>query len=116
MVRRLRLAFGPRHGYRCLLAGESLGALLADGARAWDEIASRIFPRFEGDWMRTDGEPLEDSMITGDLYRLQAMLRGLDLIETNRHIWSPGPSARWLLPHATALAHLWGAAERGGND
>ncbi|MHB1536422.1 MAG: hypothetical protein ACYC1D_17800 [Acidimicrobiales bacterium] len=32
-----------------------------------------------------------------------------DLIEASRGTWSAGPSARWLLPRATALAHLWSA-------
>jgi hypothetical protein len=34
------------------------------------------------------------------------VLRGLDLVEYDHPTWRPGPSARTLLPRATALAHL----------
>ena len=52
-------------------------------------------------------EPLNESRTRTELYRFEAVLTGLDLIETTDEASDAGPSARWLLPRATALAHLW---------
>jgi hypothetical protein len=45
--------------------------------------------------------------VSGNLYGLELAMRGLDLVRTSSGTWAAGPSARWLLPRATALAHLW---------
>jgi len=54
-----------------------------------------------------DGRPLTQVDVRLSISRLGPVLRGLDLVGSDWHTWSAGPSARWLLPRATALAHLW---------
>jgi hypothetical protein len=58
-------------------------------------------------WVTSEGRRFDEADIVSNLYGLQAALLGLDLIETSKGVWTAGPSARWLLPRATALAHLW---------
>jgi hypothetical protein len=50
------------------------------------------------------------------LYRVESVLIGLDLIQTSQGTWTAGPSARWLLPRTTAIAHLWSRQSSGGQD
>jgi hypothetical protein len=39
--------------------------------------------------------------------RQSALLRGLDQVQVDWPAWREGPSARWLLPRATALTAIW---------
>jgi hypothetical protein len=57
----------------------------------------------------SQGQRLDEVRVLADLNRLRFVLVGLDQIEASRGTWSAGPSARSLLPRATALAHLWSA-------
>ncbi|MGH9056249.1 MAG: hypothetical protein ACRDYY_10385 [Acidimicrobiales bacterium] len=61
------------------------------------------------DWQGVtgEGEPLAEVHVLASLNRSRAVLIGLDLIAVTSGTWSAGPSARWLLARATALAHLW---------
>jgi hypothetical protein len=106
-VRRLRSWFGPDTSFVSILAGEALASLLAEGPCRAEALATRVFPLLGDRWVTGEGEPLTEDRTLSDLYWLKAPLIGLDLIEVAGGTWSAGPSARWLLPRATALAHLW---------
>jgi hypothetical protein len=55
-----------------------------------------------------NGQPMTVQDVKNALHRLRTTLEGLDLIETHDWgTWGPGPSARTLIPGATALAYLW---------
>ena len=62
------------------------------------ELAPRVFPLLGARWVTAEGEPLSEGGTRTELYRLKAVLTGLDLIETTDGAWGAGPSARWLLP------------------
>lgn len=113
IVRRLRSWFGPDEtSFTAVLAGEAVAALVALGPCDSDALASRVFPRLEGPWMTTEGEPLTERTIELGLHQIGWTLIGLDLVEVGRGAhggtWAPGPSALWLLPRATGLADIWG--------
>ena len=107
VIRRLRSWFGPDESFVSILAGDSLASLVADGPCRPEELAARAFKLLGDRWVTGEGHPLTERRVVKELYRLQAVLVSLDLIEAERDTWSEGPSARWLLPRATALAHLW---------
>ena len=107
VVRRLRSWFSPDDGFISILATDSLASLITDGPCRPQELAPRVFSLIGDRWVTAQGEPLNESRTRTELYRLEAVLTGLDLIETTDGAWDAGPSARWLLPRATALAHLW---------
>jgi hypothetical protein len=107
VVRRLRSWFGPDDGFISILAGEGLASLVADGPCRPEELAARLLPALGGRWVTGQGQPLDEDATRHELYRLQSVLTGLDLIRSEKGNWTAGPSARWLLPRATALSHLW---------
>jgi len=107
VIRRLRAWFGPDDGFVSVLVGESLASLVTEGPCRPEQLAARVFPLLGERWVTGEGEPLTLPRVVTELHRLQAVLTGLDLAETERGTWSAGPSACWLLPRATALAHLW---------
>lgn len=106
VIRRLRSWFGPDEGFTSILTGESLASLATTGPCRPEVLATRVFPLLSDRWVTGEGEPLTERATRSDLYRLEAVLIGLDLIDTTRGAWSAGPSALWLLPRATALAYL----------
>ena len=106
-VRRLRSWFGPDDSFTSVLAGEALGSLVAHGPCRPEVLADRLRPLLGDRWVTGDGEPLDQGGIRSRLYHVQSVLVGLDLVATDKGTWTAGPSARWLLPRATALAHLW---------
>lgn len=109
-IRRLRSWFGPESGFRSILTGESLASLATAGPCRPGELARRIFPLLDSDrWVTSAGEPLTETMLASSLNHSGAVLVGLDLVHEERGIWSAGPSALWLLPRTTGLAHLWAA-------
>ena len=110
VIRRLRSWFSPDDGFISILATDSLASLVTDGPCRPQELAARVFPLIGDRWVTAQGEPLGESGTLTELYRLEAVLTGLDLIETTDGAWAAGPSARWLLPRATALAHLWSSS------
>ena len=107
VVRRLRSWFGPDDGFISILAGEGLASLVADGECRPEDLAARLRPLLGDRWVTSQGEPLDENRTRRELYRLQSVLVGLDLIRADEQTWTAGPSAVWLLPRATALAHLW---------
>jgi hypothetical protein len=107
VVRRLRSWFGPDDGFVAVLAGEAVASLVADGPCGSQELAARLFPRLGHGWMTSGGERLHVAAVRTQLLHLHTVLVGLDLVASDWDTWTAGPSARWLLPRATALAHLW---------
>jgi hypothetical protein len=107
VIRRLRSWFGPDDGFISILAGEGLASLVAEGSCRPDTLAARLLPVLGDRWVTSQGQPLDEDRIRHDLYRIQSVLVALDLIQDDKGTWTAGPSARWLLPRATALAHLW---------
>ena len=107
VIRHLRSWFSPDDGFVSILAGEGIATLVVEGPCRPEILAARLLPVLGDRWVTSEGQPLDQSRIRHELYRLQPVLVGLDLIETDRETWTPGPGARWLLPRATALAHLW---------
>ena len=108
-IRRLRSWFGPSHGFTSLLATDALALLAAEGPRTPEDLAGHLFGLLGDRWVTGHGQPLDQARTLSDLYHLQSVLVGLDLIHTSQRNWTAGPSSRWLLPRATALAHLWSA-------
>lgn len=109
ILRRLRRGLGPDTGFTAQLATDAIGLLAATGPRRLDELAGHLHPLLAHGWTRA-GQPLTATDIRHELAALGALLHGLDLItHTDRwgSNWAPGPSARWLLPRATALADYW---------
>ena len=107
VVRRLRSWFSPDDAFISILATDSLARLVVDGPCRPQELATRVVPLIGDRWVTAQGEPLSEIHIRNALYPLGAVLTGLDLIEITDSAWAAGPSARWLLPRATALAHVW---------
>jgi hypothetical protein len=81
--------------------------LAAEGPRSPKELAGHVLEMLGDRWVTSQGQPLDEAITLSDLHHQRAVLVGLDLIETSQDAWTAGPSARWLLPRATALAHLW---------
>lgn len=109
VIRRLRSWFGPRYGYETVLTTDTLALLAAEGPSEPQDMAGRLLDLLGDRWVTSQGQRLDEVRVLADLNRLRFVLVGLDLIEASRGRWSAGPSARWLLPRATALAHLWSA-------
>jgi hypothetical protein len=108
VIRRLRSWFGTIDSFASILAGDALALLCTDGSASPQDLAARLFRLLGGRWVTSDGQPLDGALTLSGLYRLHSVLVGLDLIdETPNGMWTAGPSAQWLLPRATALAHLW---------
>ena len=57
-------------------------------------------------WTTADGERLDRALLGLTIARLRSVLRGLDLVEGGWREFSAGPSACWLLPRATLMAHF----------
>jgi hypothetical protein len=107
VIRRLRSWFGPDDGFISILTSEGLASLVADGLCRPESPAARVFPALGHRWITAPGQPLDEGYTRLELYRLQPVLVGLDLVRSDKGTWTAGPSARWLLPRATALANLW---------
>jgi hypothetical protein len=107
VIRRLRSWFGPDAGFTSILAGGSLAVLAARGTLSLGELAQQVHPWLGDDWITHDGDRLTNGDVHTALAMLTLELEALDLIHADMSTWRPGPSARWLLPRATGLAHLW---------
>ena len=104
VVRRLRSWFESDQ-FTDLLAGFTVAELVRRGESTDRELRRVVFAQLRPGWT-IDGEPLDAERVGLEIARITAVLRGLDLVEYDRPTWRPGPSARTLLPRATALAHL----------
>ena len=69
------------------------------------ELAREVFPLLGGGWRRGD-DPTTVHDVEHTLRAMSHQFQALDLVEVNRSVWSPGASARSLLPGATLLADL----------
>jgi len=107
VVRRLRSGFGPEHGFMSILVSDALASLAAEGPRTPQDLATRLLGLLGDRWVTSHGQALDVSRTQSELYRVEPVMVGLDLIQSSHGVWVAGPSARWLLPRATALAHLW---------
>lgn len=104
VVRRLRSWFEPGE-FHTVVAERAVAVAAARGPLPPGELAREAFALLGGGWRRS-----ENAITAHDVERtLRAMshqLQALDLVEVNRSVWSPGASARSLLPGATLLADL----------
>jgi len=103
-VRRLRSWFAPQ-AFSTMVAERAVALLEAHGPMRVQQLAGEVFGLLGHGW-QLDGRPITALDVEHELHRLSAQLQALDLITTNRSSWSPGPSARSLLPGATLLADL----------
>jgi hypothetical protein len=106
-VRRLRSWFGQPYEFVSMLATDALALLASDGPCRPKDMAGRLLGLLGDRWATGQGQQLDETAVTTNLYSLGAALEGLDLVQRSKGTWEAGPSARWLLPRATALAHLW---------
>jgi hypothetical protein len=107
VIRRLRSWFGTRYSYESLLTTDALALLAAAGPCRPQDLAGRLLDLLGDRWVTSHGQRLDEARVLSDLHRLHPILVGLDLIHSSKGTWDAGRSARWLLPRATALAHLW---------
>lgn len=103
-VRRLRSWFPPG-GFSTMLAERAIALVAARGPMKVTDIAAGVFPLLGHGWRRAD-EPITEHDVRRELERLSFQVEALDLIDSDWSTWSPGPSARSLLPGATLLADL----------
>lgn len=103
VVRRLRTCLD---GFPAVLSELAVALLVAQGRQPDTVLAARVHPMLGPGWA-VDGEPISEHDVRTALARLHPQLVGLDLIDSEVREWRAGPSAQWLLPRATALAHLW---------
>lgn len=103
-VRRLRSLFGPQE-FSTMIAERAMALLEAHGPMQVPQLAAEVFGLLGHGWQR-GGQPITTHDVERELHRLSDQLQALDLIDRNRSSWSPGPSARSLLPGATLLADL----------
>jgi len=111
VVRRLRSWFLPDDGFEAILAGVTVAVLATNGPLPSTELALKVFPMLGHRWV-TDGHPLTETDVRMSIARSTSVLTSLDLIETDWPQYRAGPSARTLLPRATALAHLWSVSPK----
>lgn len=107
VVRRLRGWFDG-DPFTALLADLILAAVCSAGPQSADAISERVLPMLGRGWT-SGGAPLTSKDVTYSIHGLSSTMRGLDMIDSDFRQITPGPSARWLLPRATRLAHLWRA-------
>ena len=106
VVRRLRAWFLPDEGFEPILAGVMVAVLATSGPMSSSALAAKVFPLLGRRWKVGD-RPLTQTDVQQDIVSETRLLSGLDLVETDWPVIRPGPSARTLLPRATALAHSW---------
>ena len=107
VIRRLKSWFSPGDGFVHMLVTDALANLVVEGPSPPDELAARLLPLLGDRWVTSQGQGLDAGRVRHELYRLQSLLVGLDLIQSDKGSWIVGPSALWLLPWATALAEIW---------
>lgn len=106
VVRRLRTLFLPDDGFDAILTGVMLAVLAVEGPLSSNNLAAKVFPLLGHRWM-AGGHPLTEEDVRSSISSGTLLLSGLDLIDGTWPQFHAGPSARTLLPRATALAQLW---------
>ncbi|MGH9121833.1 MAG: plasmid pRiA4b ORF-3 family protein, partial [Acidimicrobiales bacterium] len=84
VIRRLRSWFGPAFGFTSLLTSDALALLAAEGPSKPEDLAGRLLDLLGHRWVTGQGQPLDRANILSDLYGLDSVLVGLDLIESSR--------------------------------
>jgi hypothetical protein len=103
-VRRLRSWFEPG-GFSTMVAERAVGLVAARGPLQVAEIAREVHPLLGYGWSR-GGKPITTRDVEDELRHLAHQLQALDVITRTRSEWSPGASARSMLPGANLLADL----------
>jgi hypothetical protein len=105
VVRRLRRWFEPG-GYEEMLATTAVAVLAVSGPLARADLVRRVVPLMGFGWAAGD-RALTAEDHGSSLSRMSAELRAPDLLAGEWRTWAAGPSARTLLPRATALVSLF---------
>lgn len=105
VIRRLRSWFEP-NGFADILAGVAVATLETAGPLPLAELAAKVYPLLGSRWAIGE-RPLTVADVQSSISRLGPELRALDLVDGDWRVWRAGPSARTLLPRATAPARLW---------
>lgn len=103
-VRRLRSWFDPQE-FSTMVTERAVALVAARGPLHVAEIAGEVHPLLGHGWSRA-GKPISTRDVEDELRRQSHQLQALDLITVTRSVWSPGPSARSLVPGANLLADL----------
>ncbi|HEY0950328.1 plasmid pRiA4b ORF-3 family protein [Nocardioides sp.] len=103
-VRRLRSWF-EANAFHTVTAERAVALVVARGPLQLPAIAAEVLPLLGHGWSR-GGKPITTRDLEDELRNLAHQLQALDLITRSRSEWSPGPSARSLLPGANLLADL----------
>jgi hypothetical protein len=103
-VRRLRSWF-DNGAFHTMAAERAVALVVARGPLQVPAIAAEVHPLLGHGWSR-GGKPITTRDVEDELRNLAHQLQALDLITRSRSEWSPGPSARSLLPGANLLAEL----------
>lgn len=103
-VRRLRSWF-DEGAFHTMTAERAVALVAARGPLQVAEIAAEVHPLLGHGWSR-GGKPIATRDVEDELRNLAHQLQALDLITRSRSEWSPGPSARSLLPGVNLLADL----------
>jgi hypothetical protein len=104
VVRRLRSWFGAPDQFVAILAAAVVGTVATGSAVSREDLTESVMALLGPGWM-LDGEPLDRALLGSTIARLTHPLVGLDLVERDQRDYGAGPSARWLLPRATLMAH-----------
>ncbi len=112
VVRRLRSWFSPDGEFTTMLAGVTVTLVAAFGPIAAGELAAKAADWLGPHWTHMDGRPMTVDDVRFSISRQSALLRGLDQVQVGWPAWREGPSARWLLPRATALTAIWSLRDR----
>lgn len=105
ITRRLRSWFRP-DGFDVHLAERAIALLVVNGPLPLNDLAAAVRPQLGFRWS-VDGRALTEADVSRMLNRLSSTLEALDLVEADHRTWRAGPSARSLLPGATALAQIY---------
>ncbi|MBT0770933.1 plasmid pRiA4b ORF-3 family protein [Kineosporia sp. J2-2] len=97
VVRRLRAWFEPGT-FGAFVAGIAVGGLAAHGPLAEEALVHLVLGE------TSPRNPATADDVRQTLHQLGPVLSGLDLVRPTPAGWLPGPSARTLIPKATALA------------
>lgn len=103
-VRRLRSWF-DEGAFHTMAAERAVALVAARGPLQVPQLAAEVRPLLGHGWSR-GGKPITTRDVEDELRNLAHQLQALDLITRSRSEWSPGPSARSLLPGANLLADL----------
>jgi hypothetical protein len=88
VIPRLRSWFGPEHGFISILVGEALASLAAEGPRLPQDLAARLLGLLGDRWVTSEGQTLDVARTRSELYRVEPVIVGLDLVQNSRGVWA----------------------------